>query len=509
MFIHNTDDASMSGDDGRPVSPGDLLFNNVVRRNQRDLVMNGFATALILIMPVATLIALSIAMSIEDSPVSELKEYSSIVIMMPLILEALIAMFMARTMYTRLSDHSERDAEWRNAIIRHVRVGGLDPTELERIDAGIRKKERFRARGLINIILFSTLLFITWMFVYGIPSKSQSDYDAMMGFAMAWGAVACVLTFMMIVPKALGFAYVHEKGQSRFTVALSETLARSGVRIRPMAVVVGGNKPVLHIILLYLTAGAWSLYLLFRMFRSMNDHLMNQWMYEENLLSAIISDGERGFEDGIYQMESIDRKRRFKKKLYRYESKHSARRTNRMPGALVLAELFLLVVCATYILNIIGLVCDLTLDHDMFMKPVNQFIGFDFEEIVWNDLRASLLKMGSIAMDLVFLLMTTGSLLGIASRRLTSWRKVTRCCVTFTAPLFLSLLMESTSYTRLFTLDPFITGMLLLGMMLMMILSRSIREFYAPVGAPMPALHCWVIYILCGSLEPEDASESI
>lgn len=485
-----------------PADPADRLLDNIVRRNERDLILNGFATALVLVAPLATLLVLTVLIGIDGTRASELEGYISIVVGSILVMETLIAMHMARTMYTRLSDHSERDAEWRDAVIGYVSSIGSDASKLESIDAPMRRRERFRSGWPLKLVFFTSAVFDIAMLAYAIPSEDGIARAALIAAAVAWGCASCIITFMMIAPGSLLFAYKHERDQSSFTEALSKMLSRKGIHIRPMARVVKSNKIPLHIFLLFPTLGAWSLYLLFKMFRSMNDHLMNQWMYEEELVTAIRTGGGAGFDKEMYRLRQEDEGIKFSRRQYRAESKASARRANRMPLPLVAAELFLLVVCANYILNIIGLACDLSIHCDagggMFAEFSESISGGSPD---WIMLFAPLQKMGMIAIDMALLMLTIGSLLGIASRRLSSWRKVTRCCVTFTVPLFLNMMVGSDSFTRLFTLDPFATAAVLSGMMLLMILSGSIRRFYAPVGAEMPPLRSWVAYILWGSLE--------
>lgn len=154
-----------------------------------------------------------------------------------------------------------------------------------------------------------------------------------------------------------------------------------------------------------------------------------------------------------------------------------------MPSLLILAELFLTVICISYVLKIAGLIMDIAeIPGIPPMKPV-----------------------ALLAMDLIFLVTTVFAVLTVPSRRPESWRRVTRSCFTFTFAMVMSTtIVESTSYSHAFDFNPFVTGVLLGILFAIMLFNRKIKEFYTPPMMKVPRLLDWIIYIVYGRLFDTD-----
>ena len=156
------------------------------------------------------------------------------------------------------------------------------------------------------------------------------------------------------------------------------------------------------------------------------------------------------------------------------------RRENRMPKGLILAELFIVVMCISYVFKITGTMMDIAADDELYPTIINVFM---------------------LQMNLVFLVTTIYALLGVSSRRAESWKKVVRSCFTFTFSTFLSaFLLHSTSYTHEFDFNPYATAVILFLVVLMMLLSADIKKFYTPPLTEVRPTKYWVSYIFFGKL---------
>lgn len=168
-----------------------------------------------------------------------------------------------------------------------------------------------------------------------------------------------------------------------------------------------------------------------------------------------------------------------KRKISRKDLLRIIRRENKMPGVLILAELFLLVMCISYMFKIAGLATDVA-------------IGPDYPSV-----RVVLV----LEMDIIFLILTILATLGISSRRAESWRKVVRSCITFAfATIMSTYILESDSYSHKFDFDPIITTVLLIILLSIMITSVKIKRFYTPPMTKVPKTTDWIIYALYGKL---------
>ena len=225
----------------------------------------------------------------------------------------------------------------------------------------------------------------------------------------------------------------------------------------------------------------------------MNDHLINQWTYEEGLMPVIESGGREPFKNP----EGLRINRQSKtmpKSVAREFTRYFVRRNSKKPKILIVAELFLLVMCANYILKIVALVCEICNDFDRYA-----YITFG------NILNAPVsiwmtLAMVGIYMLLIYLCIS--ALLGIASRRPSSWRKVARSCITFVIPLWISeLFIPATGISNLFSFNVYLSTAILYNVLLIMLVSYKIKRFYTPVGMAVPGFLTWVRFIFVGSLE--------
>ncbi len=151
-----------------------------------------------------------------------------------------------------------------------------------------------------------------------------------------------------------------------------------------------------------------------------------------------------------------------------------------MPTGLILAEIFLAVMCASYAFKITGTMMDIAADDALYPSVINAFM---------------------LQMNLVFLVTTVFALLGISSRRAESWKKVVRTCFTFTFSTFMSaFLVQSDSFVHEFDFNPYATAIVLGIVVLMMLFSEDIKKFYTPPLTKVRPTASWANYILFGKL---------
>ena len=157
-----------------------------------------------------------------------------------------------------------------------------------------------------------------------------------------------------------------------------------------------------------------------------------------------------------------------------------SRKENEMPAGLIIAELFIAVMCITYVFKITGTMMDIEAADTLYPSVINVFM---------------------LQMNLVFLVTTVFALLGVSSRRAESWKKVVRSCFTFTFSSFMSaFLVQSDSYTHAFDFNPYATAIVLSIIVLMMLFSEDIKRFYTPPLMEVRPTFSWLGYIFFGKL---------
>ncbi len=157
-----------------------------------------------------------------------------------------------------------------------------------------------------------------------------------------------------------------------------------------------------------------------------------------------------------------------------------SRKENEMPAGLIIAELFIAVMCITYVFKITGTMMDIEAADTLYPSVINVFM---------------------LQMNLVFLVTTVFALLGVSSRRAESWKKVVRSCFTFTFSSFMSaFLVHSDSYVHAFDFNPYATAIVLGIVVLMMLFSYDIKKFYTPPLMKVRPTASWANYILFGKL---------
>ena len=157
------------------------------------------------------------------------------------------------------------------------------------------------------------------------------------------------------------------------------------------------------------------------------------------------------------------------------------RRRNRVPSPVIVAELFLIVMVAVYIIKV-GLLA-----------------------IYVSDGAGTVLDVAMTVIYLVLMMTAMSAIMGLSSRRVKSWRKVMRNCITFTLMSFVSAFVYSSdSITHIVDTNPFLTLAVLLLVMAMMLYSDSVKRFYTPTMMEVRPVRDWVRYIFVGELYSDE-----
>lgn len=479
----------------------------VESRYQTDLVMNGFATALVLLVPMVVLLIVSIVSGVGKYEV--LGDFVPGYTLVCITIELFVIMVVTYNLYIRLYSHSRRDRVWRKSLIQYVASKGGNTERMEGCDRFSERQEVFSAMFFVRILLGIMLLFTFWVMIYVVPVlpsvvSGAPDYHLIIGgseigcynsywFSVFIGCLLCFIMFLSVFVSLLSFTFGHEQRQVDFSRCMVDSLAEVGIDVLPMTPVVRKTSKLLGIFLFLFTGPFFILFLVFKVFRNMNNHLMNDWVYEEELLKAVESDGRCGFDSKFYD-RCPDRTggRRRQQKRFSRRMKAKVRMDNELPGILVVAELFIIVLCANYILKIVVMGCDMSFDYDRYHVTWDNFISMRF---------SSWVRIALVLMDVYFVMTAIGAILGLASRRASSWRKVVRSCVTFVIPLWITaFITRDDGILHLFDFNVYVTTVILCIVLSVMVFSGTIRRYYSPVGHEMPPLREWIRYAFWGSL---------
>lgn len=483
----------------------------VEARYQNDTVMNGFATLLVILTPLAVLLIVFL-LSGTDTAYGVLSDYMEKAFVICVCFEAYVLLIVVYRLYTRLIKHSKRDKMWMMALVEYARSKGADTKKLEYSMKDARRKEHFVLRPVAVLLLVLMFMFIVWTIMEAVPyiedlNGGNKDFVIMMGgqavmaldvvyIAIIGGYVLMFLAMIFVFIPTVKYAGRHEFNQVQFSRSFCNTMGTVGLHFKPMTQIVNRKSAFLALILMMFTGMYASAVYTFLIFRDMNNHLMNQWEYESELLRAVESDGACGFDNEFYSgLVETDRKGRPKKMSQNKLSKRTkrmAREQNTLPWILVIAEVFLVVLLGNYILKIIALGCMMTDDIENYVVTLETVKDIPFQ---------SWINILLVFMDTFFVLTMIDSIMGIASRKASSWRKVVRSCITFVIPLWISAFITNASgMSHLFDFNVYITTAILYDVMLMMVVSDRIRRYYTPAGYETPAIKSWVRFAFWGNL---------
>ncbi|MBE6526654.1 MAG: hypothetical protein E7Z63_02645 [Thermoplasmata archaeon] len=206
---------------------------------------------------------------------------------------------------------------------------------------------------------------------------------------------------------------------------------------------------------------------------AMNHHVVYQWTYEEYVLSRIGPGEQAVFGDDESVGTSAVRKKR------------------RLPLALRFAELFLVVMCAMYLIKIFAI----GVDFNMGYYGVHEIDNEKFPEYAFMTL-----------MNAVLFVITMVAIFSIRSRNIKAIRKVLRSCITFSASAVITeTFIVTDSFTHYFDVNLYLTLSILYFLFILVLTSEKSRGFFTPYGMKIPSVGRTLRYSLFGKMNFEEA----
>ncbi len=149
-----------------------------------------------------------------------------------------------------------------------------------------------------------------------------------------------------------------------------------------------------------------------------------------------------------------------------------------LPVPLYIAELFLFLIIAVYFIQLTVLGMGITSDYGDVVISVMTYM-----------------------IDVVMIIATVDAVLGISSKKPSSWRKVMRGALLLFVFSIVGALLGSVSATGLVALSPLFVTVVCIPIAAIMML-RPVREYYVPPMLDMPSIGRWISYILFTQLFP-------
>lgn len=267
----------------------DKFANNVIRRSEFDIVVRTRLIILLSFLPllISILGVTFIRMNGEvDLAASSLVTTAA---------EFSILGFLLFVMSYRTYKHSMRDVDWMDALIDYVASKKANTKEMEKYRNKLRPSLRKVSIGISLILMAFNVLYLLCIgvFFYSHGDLFSEHVVMMSGLSLT----ILFIQFLLTSGSTVLFPGGHDQIQSKFTEAMSNSLASVGISVPTMPNHVRKRHILIHILLFIVTFG---LYLVFSLFESsikMNRHLYNQWDYEVTLLDSIMKiEGATGVE---------------------------------------------------------------------------------------------------------------------------------------------------------------------------------------------------------------------
>ncbi len=150
----------------------------------------------------------------------------------------------------------------------------------------------------------------------------------------------------------------------------------------------------------------------------------------------------------------------------------------RLPVPLYIAEFFLFLIIAVYFIQLAVLGMGITSDYGDVVISVLTYI-----------------------IDVVMIIATVDAVLGISSKKPSSWRKVMRGALLLFVFSIVGAALGSASATGLVALSPLFVTVVCIPIAAIMMM-RSVRSYYVPPMLEMPSLGRWLSFVLFTQLFP-------
>lgn len=150
----------------------------------------------------------------------------------------------------------------------------------------------------------------------------------------------------------------------------------------------------------------------------------------------------------------------------------------RLPAPLYIAVFFLFLIIAVYFMQLAVLGIGITSDYGDIPLSVLTYI-----------------------IDVIMLITTVDAVMGISSKKPSSWRKVMRGAMLLFVFSIIGAVLGSASATGLVALSPLLVTAICVPMAAIMFM-RSVRNYYVPPMLEMPPLRRWIAFALFSQLFP-------
>lgn len=150
----------------------------------------------------------------------------------------------------------------------------------------------------------------------------------------------------------------------------------------------------------------------------------------------------------------------------------------RLPIPLYIAELFLFLIIAVYFMQ---------------LAVLGMGITSDYGDVV--------ISVATYTIDVIMIIATVDAVLGISSKKPSSWRKVMRGALLLFVFSIIGAVLGSASATGLVTLSPLFVTVVCIPIAAIMML-KSVRSYYVPPMLEMPSVGRWLGFVLFTQLFP-------
>jgi hypothetical protein len=260
--------------------PGaERYLNCVLHRGEEDILLV-ISVMLIAIVGIPGLILYQILpLYIESSVEFDLLSFYVYILFM----SVLIAFFAYR-MNASLLHHYERDLEWLSSLIEYAEGQGKETMALTAL--------RDNMCGLVSRKLYKITLAIFLVLMVADTALAAS-YLYLNDYVLYYYEYAVIFAvFITLSGNALYVVDRIEKIDSiqcKFTQSFSECMSDEQPIIGSMPETVKPHRMWLHVVLIVVTLGIYSLILTIMAAHSLNAHIREQWAYEEDLLKWMMT----------------------------------------------------------------------------------------------------------------------------------------------------------------------------------------------------------------------------
>jgi len=270
----------------------DRFLNCVMMRSVSDGIISIWS--MILMMVVLPLVFFLFFLGITFDPsqdifVIDLKRFVAIPIIM-----GIIATFFAFRMVNFFDKHQQRDREWAGALTDYAKDYGHEDVMLGRMAEmllfGHARIMKLVLMAVFIIIIASDALMCFLMEINDIDSEAAILPMSLMTVMIFIEYQVVGLYLFLVIRK-------HDLRQFAFTEQFSMIMSDDLPGIKPMDTRVKRRRIWPHVILFFLTIGAYSMPFILWVALINNLHVQRQWTYEEQVLKLIMDkEGATGIE---------------------------------------------------------------------------------------------------------------------------------------------------------------------------------------------------------------------